>query len=244
MARAANTPITTAMVLAAGMGSRLRPLTDTMPKPLINVGGVPVIIRTLNMLAEAGITRVVINTHYLAHMLETSVRGAIPDGMTVHFSYEETLLETGGGIKRALPLLGDEPFLVVNSDAVWLDDAKPLLKPLMAAFDAEKHDVLMCVVPVSETKDFQPLGDFVFDPDTKVLSRKGPRESWNVVFAGVHVTKPGVVMREVAEAFSLNVVWEEIRERGRMHGWLYEGEWREIGSHQGLELARALVAGA
>lgn len=236
--------ITTAMVLAAGMGSRLRPLTDTMPKPLVNVGGVPIIIRTLNMLAEAGITRVVINTHYLAHMLETSVKGAIPAGMAVHFSYENELLETGGGIKRALPLLGDEPFLVVNSDAVWLEDVKPMLKPLMAAFDGEKHDVLMCVVPVAETKEFQPLGDFKFDKKTKQLTRKGPRESWDVVFAGVHVTKPGVVMREAADKFSLNVVWEEIREAGRMHGWMYNGAWREIGSHQGLEMARALVTGA
>lgn len=237
------TTITTAMVLAAGVGSRLRPLTDTIPKPLINVGGKPVIIRILNMLAEAGIERVVINTHYLAHMLETAVKGAIPAGMTVHFSFEEELLETGGGIKKALQYLGENPFLVVNSDAVWLDDERPLLKPLMAAFDGEKHDVLLAVVPTTETKDFLPLGDFKFDKKTARLSRKGLRETWDVVYAGVHVTKPAVVMGETLDKFSLNVVWEEIRESGRLHGWFYKGAWREIGTHQGLERARALVSG-
>lgn len=236
-------PLTTAMVLAAGFGTRLRPLTDTMPKPLINVGGKPVILRTLEMLHAAGITRAVINTHYLAPMLESAVRAGAPAGMAVHFSHEPVLLETGGGIKKALPLLGEEPFLVVNSDAVWLDDMKPLLKPLMAAFDSTKHDALLAVVPVGETKAFQPLGDFKFDKKSKVLNRVPPREKWDVVYAGVHVTHPGVVKHEMADAFSLNKVWEPVRESGRLHGWLYAGRWREIGSHQGLELARALVAG-
>jgi MurNAc alpha-1-phosphate uridylyltransferase len=236
-------PITTAMVLAAGFGSRLRPLTDNMPKPLVNVGGKPIILRTLEMLWEAGIQRVVINTHYLAPMLEAAVKAGAPQGMILHFSYEPELLETGGGIKKALPLLGDDPFLVVNSDAVWMDDVKPLLKPLMKAFDPTKHDVLLAVVPTTETKDFQPLGDFKFDKKSRKLTRKGKRETWDVVYAGIHVTQPGVVMHEPSEKFSLNVVWEDVREAGRMHGWLYTGRWREIGSHQGLELARALVAG-
>lgn len=236
-------PIHTAMVLAAGFGTRLRPLTDNMPKPLVNVGGKPIILRTLHMLAEAGIERVVINTHYLAPMLEMAVKAGAPAGMAVHFSYEPELLETGGGIKKALPLLGEAPFLVVNSDAVWLDDVKPLLKPLMKAFDAEKHDVLLAVVPTTETKDFQPMGDFKLDKKSKKLGRKGKRETWDVVYSGVHITKPGVIMHEASDKFSLNVVWEAVREAGRMHGFLYNGRWREIGSHQGLELARALVAG-
>ncbi len=233
----------TAMILAAGFGTRLRPLTDSMPKPLINVGGKPIILRTLEMLHDAGIERVVINTHYLSNMLETAVKAGAPKEMTVHFSYEPEVLETGGGIKKALPLLGDEPFLVVNSDAVWLDDMKPLIKPLIAAFDVAKHDVLLAVVPVTETKAFQPLGDFKFDKKSKALNRIPPREKWDVVYAGVHVTHPGVIAHETAEKFSLNKVWEPVREAGRLHGWLYTGRWREIGSHQGLELARALVSG-
>ncbi|TKW61983.1 MAG: nucleotidyltransferase family protein [Blastochloris viridis] len=237
------TRIHTAMVLAAGMGSRLRPLTDTMPKPLINVGGKPAILRTLEMLAAAGITHVVINTHYLAHMLETAVRAGAPAGMTIHFSYEEELLETGGGIKKALPLLGEDPILVVNSDAVWLDDVKPLLKPLMAAFDGDKHDALLAVVSKKETKDFLPLGDFKLDKKTKELGRVPPRDKWDVVYAGVHVTKPGLFMGIAETKFSLNLVWDDLRATKRLHGWLYTGGWRETGTHQGLELARAFVAG-
>ena len=236
-------PLHTAMVLAAGMGSRLRPLTDAMPKPLINVGGKPVILRTLEMLADAGITHVVINTHYLAHMLETAVRAGAPEGMTIHFSYEDELLETGGGIKKALPLLGDDPILVVNSDAVWLDEVKPLLKPLMKAFDGEAHDALLAVVSKKETQDFQPLGDFKFDKKTRQLNRVPPREKWDVVYAGVHVTKPSLFMGLPDTRFSLNVVWDDLRALHRLHGWLYTGGWREIGTHHGLELARAFVAG-
>lgn len=235
--------IHTAMVLAAGMGTRLRPLTDNMPKPLINIGGMPIIIRILNMLSAAGITQVVINTHYLAHMLEEAVRAATPVGMTVRFSYEPELLETGGGIKKALPLLGEEPILVVNSDAVWLDDVQPLIQPLIAAFDGERHDALMAVVPLDEVRHFMPMGDFHLNLQNQELSRDGARDEWNVVFAGVHVLKPQLVLHEASEKFSLNVIWEALRARGRLHGWLYKGEWREIGSHQGLEMARALVAG-
>ena len=239
--------IKTAMVLAAGMGTRLRPLTDTMPKPLVNVGGKPVILRTLQMLADAGIERVVINTHYFAPMVESAVKAATPLGMTVHFSYEPELLDTGGGIRKALPLLGDDPFLTVNSDAVWLDDVKPLLKPFMAAFDATKHDVLLSVVPTTETKDFQPLGDFKFvkRQSQKVgqLTRTGERENWNVVFAGLSICKPGLFMNIPLAKFSQNIIWTELAEAKRLYGWCYTGRWREIGSHRGLELARALVAG-
>ena len=240
-----STPrITTAMVLAAGVGSRLRPLTDTMPKPLVNVGGKPVVIRTLEMLADAGIRHVVMNTHYLAPLLESAVRAATPAGMTVHFSHEETLLETGGGIKRALPLLGDGPFVVVNSDAVWLEEVKPLLKPLMAAFDPAQHDTLLAVVSTKDTKDFLPLGDFKFEKKTKQLSRTPPRETWDVVYAGVNVTTPALFMAPtLPERFSLNLIWDDLRAVKRLHGWLYTGGWREIGTHQGLELARAYVTG-
>ena len=239
--------IKTAMVLAAGVGSRLKPLTDSMPKPLVNVGGRPIILRTLQMLADAGIERVVINTHYFAPMLETAVKAAIPVGMTVHFSYEDELLETGGGIKKALPLLGDDPFLTVNSDAVWLDGMKPMLKPLMAAFDTAKHDVLLAVVPTTETHEFQPLGDFKFTKKTGakagLLSRTGTRESWNVVYAGVSISKPGLFMNIPEVKFSQNIIWMDLAAAKRLHGWVYGGRWREIGSHHGLELARALVAG-
>lgn len=233
--------INTAMVLAAGMGSRLRPLTDNIPKPLINVGGQPVLLRTLKLLAAAGIERVVINTHYLAQQVEATVRAHAPAGMVVHFSFEKELLETGGGVKKALPLLGDKPFMVVNSDAVWREDRAPLLRPLMKAFDAAKHDALLAVVPKAITQDFQPLGDFKLDKRSKKLNRKPPRENWDVVYAGVHVMHPALLAQETETVFGLIGPWTEAMARGRLHGFAYSGAWVEMGTHRGLEAARQLV---
>lgn len=239
-----STRISTAMILAAGMGSRLRPLTDDTPKPLINVGGTPVVFRTMKLLANAGIERVVINTHYLSSILESAVRANTPSGMVVHFSHEAALLETGGGVRKALPLLGDRPFVIVNSDAVWREDETPLLRPLIEAFDVKKHDALLAVVPVKSVEEFQPLGDFKLDKRSGKLGRKGPRSGWDVVYAGVHVTHPDFIAREPEMAFSLNVPWAAAMEQGRLHGWLYKGRWAEMGTHSGLQAARALVSGS
>lgn len=238
-----SSSIHTAMVLAAGMGSRLRPLTDDTPKPLINVGGKPVIVRTLDMLAAAGIRHVVINNHYLPLLVESTVRANTPRGVTVHFSNEPALLETGGGVKKALPLLGNEPFLVVNSDAVWLDRKTPLIRPLMNAFDLKKHDTLLAVVDAEKMKEFQPLGDFKLDKRTKKLNRKGLRSGWDVIYAGVHVTHPAFVAQGPAGPFSLNVLWFDAMERKRLGGFLYNGAWADMGTHSGLKVARALVSG-
>lgn len=233
--------ITTAMVLAAGLGTRLRPLTDTTPKPLVNVGGLPVIIRSLIALKNAGIQRAVINTHHLAPMLEEAVKAANP-GLTLHFSREETLLETGGGIKKALPLLGEDPFVVVNSDAVWLEDACPLLRPLMNRFDVRAHDVLMAVVPTRRTTGFRnDGGDFVLDAATGRLSRPADRALADVVYAGIHVMHPAFLALEGDGAFSLTRPWAEAARAGRLHGWLYDAPWVDMGSPTGLACARELI---
>jgi N-acetyl-alpha-D-muramate 1-phosphate uridylyltransferase len=234
--------IDSAMILAAGTGSRLRPLTDDTPKPLINVGAQPVILRTLHALAQAGVKRVVINTHYFATMVQQTVRAHTPAGVTVFFSEEAHLLETGGGLKKALSLLGDKPFLVVNSDAVWLEKEAPLLEPLMRAFDIKKHDALLAVVPAVRVKEFMPFGDFVFDKRSKKLTRKNEREKWNVVYAGVHVTHPSFIALEPQEVFSLNRIWDSAREEGRLHGYFYDAPWTDMGTHTGLYRAREMVS--
>lgn len=234
--------MSSAMILAAGMGSRLRPLTDMAPKPLINVGGQPVILRALAAVKAAGIERVVVNTHYLGRMVESTVR-ANSMGLKVFFSYEEELLETGGGIKKALPLLGENPFLVVNSDAVWREDVEPLLRPLMAAFNPAKHDALMAVVPLATVQAFRSDGDFVMEARSKKLTRPSPRQKAkaNVVFAGIHVTHPAFIAHEKAEKFSLVKPWDEAAAQGRLHGWRYDGPWVDMGTHTGLECARTLA---
>ncbi|NBV54832.1 MAG: nucleotidyltransferase family protein [Proteobacteria bacterium] len=233
--------IDTAMVLAAGMGSRLRPLTDEMPKPLINIGGEPIIVRTLKALRRAGVVKVVMNTHHFATMLEATVRANTPAGMTVIFSREEELLETGGGIRKALKYLGEKPFFVVNSDAVWWEEKYPLLEPLAAAFDQNKHDALLAVVPINKVKEFQPLGDFKFDKRSKKLKRNEKREKWDVVYGSVHVMHPSFIAAETLEKFGLIRIWEPAMAEGRLHGFLYDFPWVEIGTHTGLHLAREMV---
>lgn len=239
------TEIHTCMLLAAGLGSRLKPLTDTMPKPLVNVGGMPVIMRSLLAIKSAGIKRVVINTHYFANDLERTVTAQAQGlglGLQIYFSREDELLETGGGIKNALPMLGDKPFLVVNSDAVWLEDDFPLLKGLMHAFDGKAHDVLMAVVPTTNTGDFRTEGgDFKLDKKTHKMVKPADRKKADVVYTGIHITHPAFIAHEADTKFSLVRPWAEAAAAGRLHGYLYKGPWIDMGSHTGLEAARELV---
>jgi MurNAc alpha-1-phosphate uridylyltransferase len=237
--------VDTVMILAAGLGTRLRPLTDTCPKPLLPVGGVPVIFRTLDMVAAAGIPRAVINVHYLAEMLEQAVLAHIAakrwQGLEVQFSREDTLLETGGGLKKAAPLLQRDEVLVINSDAMWHDMRDPLLHPLMAAWQARPEGALLSLVPVARTQDFQPLGDFDLRTDG-TLSRDGDRAHWPYVFASVHVTEVAPVCAEDQLRFSLNVVWDKLRMQGRLRGWVYDAPWVVMDTPAGMERAAALVA--
>lgn len=237
-----------AMLLAAGLGSRLKPLTDATPKPLINVGGMPVILRSLIAIHRAGVQRVVINTHYFAVMVEDTVKAhanQLCPGLQVLFSREETLLETGGGLKKALPLLGTEPFLVVNSDAVWQEEIQPILRPLMLGFSVKKHDVLMGVVPTANTAEFRPEGgDLIFTKRTKKLTfptSVADRTQADVVYMGLHVTHPAFIAFEQAEKFSLSQPWREAALEGRLHGLLYTAPWVDMGTHTGLAIARTLL---
>ena len=236
----------TAMVLAAGMGSRLRPLTDEVPKPLVNIGGSPVILRSLWALKEAGVRRAVINTHYMAQMLEKTVRAQTMGwGLQIYFSFEKELRETGGGIKKALPLLGEKPFVVVNSDAVWNDEEVQLLRPLMAGFDPRTMDVLMAVVNTKQTVDFRTEGgDFKMVGAAGKLTKPEDRAKCNVVYAGIHVTHQSFIEFEAAERFSLTKPWDEAMAQGRLRGWKYGGSWVDMGTHVGLLKAREWVAEA
>jgi MurNAc alpha-1-phosphate uridylyltransferase len=184
---------------------------------------------------------VVINTHYLGSLIESTVR-ANPMGLTVHFSREETLLETGGGIKKALPWLGENPFVVVNSDAVWKEAEHPLLRPLMAAFNAKKHDALMAVVPTEATAGFRAEGgDYALDKKTHRLKKPRDRKRADVVYTGIHVTHPAFIAFEPQEKFSLVKPWGEAEAEGRLHGHLYKGAWVDMGTHTGLHHARELA---
>ncbi len=225
-----------AMVLAAGMGTRMRHLTADRPKPMVPVLGRPLIDRTLDRLTEIGVEEAVVNLHYRPEILrEHLVERKAPE---VVFSDEiELLLETGGGVNKALPLLGPEPFMVVNSDNIWIgDDA---FAPLLKAWDARAMDALLMLVPVERAVGYSRAGDFSLqhptqDPGFGSLIRRGDAPAAPYVFTGAQILSPAL-FKDVPEGpFSLNLVWDRAIAAGRAFGILHPGAWCDVGTPEGL----------
>lgn len=224
----------TAMVLAAGLGTRMRPLTDTCPKPLIEVCGKSLIDRMLDPLAAAGVQRVVVNVHWLADMVERHV-GARQD-MEVLFSDErDQVLETGGGLAKAAPLLGDDPVFVVNTDAFWgAGDTAPLLA-LAEAFDPESMDELLLLADTQQSLGYAGAGDFIRHEDGH-LTRRGDKPSAPWAYAGVRILKPQAFLGLEAEPFSVAWrIWGPLVEAGRLHGLPLDDFWLHVGDPQALK---------
>ncbi|MBF0614065.1 MAG: nucleotidyltransferase family protein [Magnetococcales bacterium] len=218
-----------AMILAAGYGKRLRPLTDTLPKPLVDMGGRPLLDHTLLALAALGIGQVVINVHHLAEQIVAHVGDGHAFGLTVRWSHETVLLETGGGVCQALGLLGTEPFLVINGDVAWDMD----LHPMLAAFDPERMDGLLGLVPVADSG----CGDFVVDPVTSRLQRAcGSAPGW--IYSGLQLLHPAALRDYPVEPFSLNRFYDDAIQRGRLCGVVMRGFWADIGTPERLSEAR------
>ncbi len=220
-----------AMVLAAGEGRRMRPLTDDRPKPLVEVGGRALIDRAIDRLEAAGVEEVVVNLHYMADMLEAHLKGRKSPRIT--FSDErDALLETGGGVKRALPYLGNEPFFVVNSDALWIDPAhgKDNLRAMMDAFDASKAGYLMLVTERAGSIGFTGRGDFDMDEAGHLAWRKQDHDA-PIMFAGVQIMQASDFADAKEEAFSNTWVWNtRLIPEGRFIGHRLEGRWLHASS--------------
>ena len=218
-----------AMILAAGRGERLGPLTDRIPKPLVPVGDRPVIEHTLSGLARHGIRRVVINVWHLADKLMAHVGDGSAWRMSVTWSREQRLMNTGGGVRQALPLLGDAPFLAVNGDILWNAD----LSPLLAGFDAGRMDGLLGLVVNPPDGE----GDFLCDPaDGRLL--RGRRQPGAWTYSGIQVLRPQALAVYPEEPFSLNRFYDDAIARGRLFGRVLEGNWADMGTPQRLESAR------
>ena len=226
-----------AMVLAAGLGTRMRPLTNDRPKPLIEAAGRTLIDRSLDRVEEIGVNRAVVNLHYMPEMLRDHLSTrAVP---SIEYSDEtDELLETGGGIVRALPLLGGDPFVVINSDNIWIgDDA---LSPLTRAWRPEEMDVLLLLVPVDSAIGYTRSGDFELDDDARLV-RRGKNPSAAFVFSGAQIIKPEVFANAPNGPFSLNVIWDEVIAAGRAFGVVHPSGWCDVGTPDGLRLAEAAV---
>jgi N-acetyl-alpha-D-muramate 1-phosphate uridylyltransferase len=229
-----------AIVLAAGLGKRMLPITASMPKPLVKVAGQSLVDFALDRLHEAGIETVVVNVHHFADMLEAHLRTrALP---RIIISDERgALLETGGGVKKALPLLGDEPFITFNSDSLWIEGKEPNLKRLVKAWDPERMDILMLVAPLSTSIGFEGRGDFHMEESGR-LRRRGTDDSAPFAYAGVAIVKPELVHGTPDGAFSANAFYDRAIANERLYGLCMEGQWLHVGEPQAIAEAEMCLA--
>ncbi len=220
-----------AMLLAAGEGRRMRPLTETMPKPLAAPGGRSLLERSLDRLQEAGVEQVVVNLFHLGEQIEE--RLAARQAPAIAYSREAELLDTGGGVTRALPQLGAEPFYVVNGDSLWLNGCAPALARLAAAWDGERMDALLLLHPTAYAPTYSGVGDFLLAPSGAVRRRR-EREVAPFVFTGVQILHPRLFEGAPEGPFSLNRLYDKAAEAERLHGIRHDGEWFEIGTVEAL----------
>jgi len=222
--------IETAMILAAGFGTRLKPITDHTPKPLVPVAGRPLIDHAIDRLAASGVKRVVVNTHYKAEMMAAHLEAR--SDVAVALSHETALLDTGGGVKRALGLLG-EPFYVVNGDIFWLDAAVPALTRLAGAWDADRLDALLLLQPTAAATGYGGRGDFTVDPRGSPR-RRAEGETAPYLFAGIEIASHRLFSASPDGAFSLNRLWDKAIAANRIAALSHDGEWFHVGTPQGL----------
>jgi MurNAc alpha-1-phosphate uridylyltransferase len=232
---------TTAMVLAAGVGSRMRPLTDDRPKALVEVAGRPLIDHMLDRLGEAGVTRAVVNVHAFADQLEAHLARRSRAPAIVISDERGELLETGGGLNKARALLGEAPVFVGNIDSVWIEQGAPALVSLAKAFDPAKMDVCLLLTPTQAAMGFDGPGDFFKDSDGR-LTFRGDAAAAPFAYIGAHICKPQIVEGEPLAPFSLARVWRRLAPLGRLYGVVLEGEWMHVGDPAARDAAEARLA--
>jgi MurNAc alpha-1-phosphate uridylyltransferase len=217
----------TAMILAAGLGKRMRPLTASQPKPLVRVGGKALIDHALDKLDAAGIARAVVNVHYLADALEGHLKVRKNGPQVVISDERELLLETGGGMVKAAPELPD-PFFCLNSDNIWLDGPTDVFADLSQAWDADRMDALLLLVPHPRALNYRGEGDFHLDPAGKV-SRRAPGRVAPFIYTGIQIVSHRLLRDAPEGPFSTNLLWTRAIEEGRLYGVSHTGLWFEVG---------------
>ncbi len=228
-----------AMLMAAGLGTRMRPLTEKTPKPLVEFNGKPLIDHALDRLEEAGIEEVVVNVHYLADQVEAHLKKR-KTPVTVISDERDGLLDTGGGVKKALPLLGDDPIVTFNSDSVWVEGYGSNLRELIEAFDPASMDALLMIADAVRTVGYCGRGDFVMEPDGR-LARREESTTAPYMFAGVQVIKPALFKDGPEGPFSTNRIWDTLIEKGTLYGERMQGLWMHVGSPEDLRDAEAAL---
>jgi len=233
----------TAMVMAAGLGKRMRPLTATRPKPLIKVAGKALIDHVFDRLRAAGVRRAVVNVHYLADAVEAHLKSHVKDIELVISDERGQLMETGGGIVQARELIGDRPFLVVNSDNLWLDGPTDAIRALAAAWDDARMDALLLLVPLARANNHGGQGDFHLDAQGRITGRRKPGRVAPFVYTGIQILSPRVIADWPEGPFSTMLFWERAIEAGRAYGLVHQGLWFDVGTPGAIKATEALLAG-
>ena len=225
----------TAMVLAAGFGQRMRPLTLTRPKPLVEVAGKALIDYGFDRLRLAGVGTAVVNVHYLGDQIEAwAAKQAAP--RIVISDERAQILDTGGGVANALPLLGEEPFFVLNSDSFWVDEGQPALDRLRAAWDDAAMDCLLLLSPLERTVGYEGVGDFVLGEDGR-LARRATASGTPLAYVGGYLVSPRLFEGAPKGSFSMNALWDKAIAQGRLFGLRHLGRWLHVGTPEAIPLA-------
>jgi MurNAc alpha-1-phosphate uridylyltransferase len=231
------------MVLAAGLGTRMRPHNGQVPKPLVEVGGKALIDYALDRLADAGVERAVVNVHHLADQIERHLAGRQRPSIVIS-DERETLLDTGGGVVNAMPELGDAPFFHINSDTIWIDGVTPNLIRLARGFDPACMDGLLLLAPTTTSIGYGGRGDFAMTPDGR-LARRRERDVVPFVYAGAAILTPAFFAGVPAGPSSMSPLFDRAIEAGRLFGLRLEGLWMHVGTPDAVKAAEAaLVASA
>jgi MurNAc alpha-1-phosphate uridylyltransferase len=228
-----------AMVLAAGLGTRMRPYNGQIPKPLVQVGGKALIDHVLDRLAAANVECVVVNVHHLADQIERHVAARQVPRIVIS-DERGKLLGTGGGVVQALGTLGEAPFFHVNSDTIWIDGVRPNMERLAHTFDADQMDALLLLAPTATSIGYSGRGDFAMTPDGR-LRRRGERDVVPFVYAGAAILSPALFSEAPREAFSLNWAFDRAIEAGRLFGLRLEGVWMHVGTPEAVIAAEAAI---
>lgn len=231
----------TAMVLAAGLGKRMRPITETMPKPLVRVAGKTLLDWALDCLSEAGVARAVVNVHYFPEQIETHVAARRHPKVTISDERDE-LLDSAGGIIKALPFLGPSPFFIVNADTFWIDGAKRNLEALGLAWDPARMDILLMLADMQSATGHSGNSDFLLGADGQLARSAGALEG--LIYAGAAVVHPRIFEGAAAVPQSLNLYFDRAIAAGRLFGMRMDGRWITVGTPDAIPAAEAAVAAA
>ena len=227
--------------MAAGKGTRMMPLTADRPKPLIEVAGIALLDHVLDHLRAAGVEKVVINAHYRASQVERHMTDNAADFEVIISDERELLLDTGGGLVRALPVIEDDPFLCVNADNWWSDEGENAFNRLMEAWDDAKMDVLMLVLPLAGANNTQGQGDFDMDCDGRLL-RRHPGKQGAFVWTGIQMLAKRLIVDPPSEVFSTNIFWDRAIAEGRCFGLTHKGLWFDVGYPEAITATEQKLA--